>query len=91
MPILKGSKKALRQTRKRTKVNKIKKNSLREAIQKLKKDKKESLLREVYKQTDKAVKSGIIHKNKAARIKSAASKLVPAKTVKKSTPKTKSK
>lgn len=91
MPILKGAKKALRQTRKRTKVNKIKKNSLQEAIQRLKKEKKESLLREVYKQTDKAVKSGVIRKNKAARIKSAASKLIPVKTIKKSTPKAKSK
>lgn len=91
MPILKGAKKALRQTKSRSQSNSIKKTALRSALMRLRKEKKVVLLNEVYKLADKAAKAGVIHKNKAARIKSAASKLVPTSIAKKTSSKTKSK
>lgn len=89
MPILKGAKKALRQSKKRARVNLLRKKALQSAVKKLKKEKKANVLTEVYRLADKAAKIGVIHKNKAARIKRAASKLVPAQAIKKSAPKTK--
>lgn len=90
MPIIQSAKKALKQSKKRTKTNQAKKFALHTAFRQLKKEKKPSLLKKVYQLADKAAKDHIIHKNKAARIKRSASKLIPAQTIKKPTPKTKS-
>ncbi len=80
----KSAKKRIRQTKKRTLVN----ERYREGIKKLKKqirravEKKESekkikeLLQEFYSIVDKAAKRHVIHKNKAARLKSRITKSV---------------
>jgi len=75
MPILKNAKKAQRQTKKRTMANKIKKESLRTKIADFKKSKGKSSLENISSLIDKMVKSGIIHKNKAGRIKSNLAKI----------------
>lgn len=54
---------------------------MQSAVKKLKKEKKANVLTEVYRLADKAAKIGVIHKNKAARIKRAASKLVAKSTI----------
>lgn len=83
MPIIKGATKALRQTKKRTYLNQAKVLALRQELAKFKKSKKPTALARIYQLVDKMAKTGVIHKNKAARIKSSASKLVSVRPAKK--------
>lgn len=76
MPIIKSAKKALRQTRTRTEANKQKKQTLKQEIKKFKVSKDQKSLNLIFSLADKAVKSGILHKNKAKRIKSSLSKII---------------
>lgn len=75
MPITKSAKKALRQTRRRTVKNKNWKQKLKSAIKKAETQKSKETISYAFKIIDKAAKVGIIHKNKAGRIKSRISKL----------------
>jgi len=77
MPIKKAAKKSLRQTKKRTLKNKAIKENYKNLVKKAKKEitakKKDPIaktLSEIATAVDKAAKRGVIHKNKAARIKS---------------------
>ncbi|MDD5032909.1 MAG: 30S ribosomal protein S20 [Candidatus Pacebacteria bacterium] len=86
MPITKSAKKALRQSLKRKNANRKKKEALKGKIKDIKKllsqDKKGealNLLPEAYKAIDKAVKTGVIKKNLAARKKSGLAKKVSSK------------
>lgn len=79
MPIIKNAKKALRKTQKRTISNKLQKTVLKAEIAKSFKEKDTKNLSRLFSLTDKAVKKGIIHKNKAGRIKSKLSKLLEIK------------
>jgi small subunit ribosomal protein S20 len=83
MPITKSAKKALRQNRKRKLRNIADKKKIKELTKKVKflasqKNKKEGekFLPQIYKALDKAAKTGVIKKNKAARKKSRITKLV---------------
>jgi small subunit ribosomal protein S20 len=91
MPVIKSARKKLRQDKKRQKRNNEVKLAFRDAIKVAQKSKTADKVTKAVKLTDKAVKSKLIHKNKAARIKSRLSKLVkssPAKaTVEKVAPK----
>ncbi len=79
MPVTKSAKKKLRQDKKRTLENKKVKNLLRVAIKKGRKNPSEKNIVQATKLIDKAVKKYIIHKNKAARLKSSLSKLASKK------------
>lgn len=88
MPVIKSAKKKLRRDRKIEKINKLFKNKFAKAIKEAKKSKTNEKIKIAVRLTDIATKKRIIHKNKAARIKSSLSKLsVKNKTTKKS-PKT---
>lgn len=76
MPITKSAQKALRQTRKRTKTNKEWKEKLKDAVKKAQIQKSKEAISYAFKIVDKSAKVGIVHKNKAARIKSKISKLL---------------
>jgi small subunit ribosomal protein S20 len=82
MPITSSAKKALRQSLKRKERNLKRKKAYKNALKKLMKmaisNKKEAsdFLPQVYKTIDKAAKTNVIAKNKAARLKSKASRLV---------------
>ncbi len=84
MPNIKSAKKKLRQDKKRTKINeryrieikKTKKAVRKAAESKAGKKKIEELLTKFYSIVDKAAKRHVIHKNKAARLKSRITKLV---------------
>jgi small subunit ribosomal protein S20 len=87
MPITKSAQKALRQSETRRLRNLQKKNSYKNAVKVVKKlitegKKKEAgeSLAKAFKAIDKAAKSGVIKKNKAARLKSGASRLLKEKT-----------
>lgn len=75
MPILKSAKKKLRQDKKRTGVNKIYRKNLRQAVKLARKEKSAKAIKLAYSALDKAAKKKVIHKNKAARLKSRLMKL----------------
>jgi small subunit ribosomal protein S20 len=86
MPNTKSAEKALRQSRRRQLRNSSKKNAYKNAMKEFKKlftagkmKEAEELIRKVYKKVDKAAKSGVIKKNKAARLKSRAAKMLKTK------------
>jgi small subunit ribosomal protein S20 len=86
MPVIKSAKKKLKQDRKREKLNNQVKLNYRNALKEAKKSKTSEKVRQAVKLVDKAAKKGIIHKNKAARIKSSLSKLAkPVTKVKQKT------
>src|SRR5437667_233334 len=76
MPAIKSAKKKLRQDKKRALQNKRVKEVMKKAIKTAKDKPTEESVRLAVKTTDKAAKVFIIHKNKAARIKSSLSKLI---------------
>jgi len=87
MPITKSAKKALRQSFSRRARNLRRKNTYKAAVKELSKlasagNKKgaEELLPKVYKSIDKAAKTNVISKNKAARLKSSATHLLQKTT-----------
>ena len=85
MPLTKQAKKKLRKDIKREKENLKLKNKFKKTVKKTKESLTPKSLTEASKVIDKAAKKGIIHKNKAARIKSRLAhaktpvKVVPAK------------
>lgn len=79
MPIIKSANKKLRQDKKRTLRNKRLESLFKKMVKDAKKNPSKENLQKAASITDKAAKKNIIHKNKAARIKSSLSKLVVQK------------
>jgi small subunit ribosomal protein S20 len=79
MPVTKTAKRALRGSKKKLNVNTSIRASLEAAIRIAKKSKTVEKVANAIKLADRAAKKNTIHKNKAARIKSMLSKLMPAK------------
>ncbi len=87
MPNIKSAEKRVRQIKTRTLRNRALKSRLKTfrknvqtAVEDGSKEDAESKLRLFFKSVDKAAKQNVIHKNAAARYKSAMSKLVAAKS-----------
>lgn len=76
MPVLKHAKKKLRQDKKRTATNKKVKDLYKDLVKAAKANPTKETVSKAFQGIDKATKSFIIHKNKAARLKSSLSKLV---------------
>jgi small subunit ribosomal protein S20 len=89
MPVTKTAKRALRGSKRKQKVNKSIIAKLEIAMREAKLSKKTSAVQKAVSLLDRANKKKVIHKNKAARIKSQLSKLVRpiAKPKKKTTSK----
>lgn len=91
MPVTKSAKRALRKDRKRTLINRLIKKRFKKAIKTFKKEATPENYRLVTSFLDRAAKKHVIHKNKAARLKSRLAKILkktgaktqksPAKTV----------
>jgi small subunit ribosomal protein S20 len=81
MPVTKTAKRALRSSKRKEDTNKLIKTKLDVAIRLAKEGSKEKV-REAISLADRAAKKKIIHKNKAARIKSSLSKYLPKKSSK---------
>ena len=86
MPNTKSAKKALRQNARKRARNITRKSNLKKVIKQYKKliaakkiEEAREQLPSVYKQLDKSVKTNLIMANKAARLKSQLSKLLPKK------------
>ncbi len=80
MPIIKSAKKALKQTRKRTAANKSQKRVLKDKIVAYQKHQDLKGLRAIFSLADKLAKTGAIHPNKAAHLKSRLSHLLKEKS-----------
>ncbi|HKB88187.1 MAG TPA: 30S ribosomal protein S20 [Patescibacteria group bacterium] len=87
MPVTKTAKRALRGSRAKEIVNKLTISKLEAAIRVARKTKSQDKVVKAVSLADRAAKRKVIHKNKAARIKSQMAKLMtlktPAKTTKK--------
>ena len=76
MPVTKTAKRALRAAKRKALVNKKILAGLEVAVRKAQKDKKGESVKKAISLADRAAKKHIIHKNKAARIKSSLAKLL---------------
>lgn len=76
MPILSSALKALRQTKRKTAINRPVKSRAKSMVDTMRKAPDLANLRKAFSAVDRAVKRHIIHKNKAARVKSQLSKLL---------------
>ena len=85
MPVIKSAIKKLRIDKKRTFHNNILRNTLESAIKKAEKETRDfEVIKKAQSLLDKAVKNGLVHKNKAARIKAKlAKKVKPTLLIKK--------
>ncbi len=79
MPQTKSAKKALRKDRRRAKINILVKKNLKRAVSLARKKKSQEAFRKASSLLDQAAKKKIIHKNKAARLKSRLAKLIEEK------------
>lgn len=77
MPITKTAKRALRASDKKRQVNLLISKKFEIAVRTAKKSKSSKDITTAFSFIDRAVKNKIIHKNKAARLKSSLSKLLP--------------
>lgn len=75
MPVTKSAKRALRGSKRKETVNKVVIKNLEASLRLAKNTKKTKEIAQAISLTDRAVKKNLIHKNKAARIKSTLSKL----------------
>jgi small subunit ribosomal protein S20 len=82
MPIIASAKKRVRTTNKATVRNSKTKRSLKGALKVFTKSPSAKSISNVQSQLDRAAKKGVIHKNKAARLKSKAAKKAKAAGVK---------
>jgi small subunit ribosomal protein S20 len=78
MPLLKHAKKKLRQDKKRTLQNKAVKVLYRGLLKDARKEATAENVSKAFQAIDKAAKHHLVHKNKAARLKSSLSKLLGA-------------
>jgi len=83
MPVTLSAKKALRRDQHRAKINLKIRRQYKEALKKAKKSRTKKAFIEACSSLDKAVKKKVIHRNKAARLKSRLTKLL--KTAKQKT------
>src|SRR5258708_31116516 len=81
MPVIKSAKKKLRKDKKRTLRNNKIRTLLDAVLKKARKNPSVKTIQQAAKIADKAAKNKLIHKNKAARIKSTLSKLIAGKKV----------
>lgn len=79
MPIIKSAKKKQRADRLKEKRNNLFRNLLKQTLKSAKKSPTSVNISKATKILDKMAKKNLIHANKAARIKSALSKLAPRK------------
>jgi small subunit ribosomal protein S20 len=77
MPVTKTAKRALRGSAKKESVNKIIVSSLEASVRAARKSKTAEKILKAFSLADRAAKKKVIHKNKAARIKSQLAKLLP--------------
>lgn len=79
MPNIRSAKKKMRQDVKRTKKNDVYMSKVKKMMKNISKSKEKvtaATVKKAYSTIDKAAKSKVLHKNKAARLKSKVSRLI---------------
>lgn len=76
MPITAGAIRKQRADRRRAVVNQRSKNLLKEVVAAMRRKPTKTHLRELYVRLDRATKTGVVHRNKAGRLKSRLARLV---------------
>lgn len=76
MPVIKQAIKKVRQDKRKTQINLKVKTAFKKAVSGFRKAPTAAGLKNVYKLLDRAAKTNVIHRNKAARLKSRLSKLI---------------
>lgn len=76
MPIIKSAIRKLKADKRKSAINLRVKSAMKQAISDSRKKPSEKKLKEVFSKLDRAVKDNLIHKNKAARLKSRLSSLL---------------
>jgi small subunit ribosomal protein S20 len=79
MPITLGAIRKQRADKRKAVVNLRVKSGLREVVAQMRKKPSKAILATVFRRLDRAAKSGVVHENKAARLKSRLSKLLTKK------------
>jgi|APSaa5957512576_1039674.scaffolds.fasta_scaffold49990_2 small subunit ribosomal protein S20 len=79
MPIIKSAKKKLKQDKFRTAVNRVYRNRIKETLKEAREKKTKKAVEAAYSALDRGAKKRVIHKNKAARLKSRLVKLIKRK------------
>lgn len=79
MPVTKQAIKKVRQDRRKTTQNAVVKKNYKKAVAEYRKKPEKAKLSGVYKALDTAAKTNVIHKNKAARLKSRLNKMLSVK------------
>ena len=79
MPITKSAIRKLRADKRKAKVNLKVRRALKEAVAQMRKKPSAKNLTAMFSRADRAAKSGVIHKNKASRLKSRLSALIAKK------------
>lgn len=74
MPIIKSAKKRVRSSARKQESNTPYRTAYKAAVKKARVEKKDENVVAAYKALDKAAKKGVIHQNKAARLKSSVGK-----------------
>jgi small subunit ribosomal protein S20 len=81
MPVTKSATKALRRDNRRQQVNRKIRASLKKSLDSAKSDRNLKNISIAYSTLDKAAKKGVVHANRAARLKASLSRLIkPAKS-----------
>ena len=84
MPVTKTARRALRGSKRKGQINSLILSRLEIAVRKARTSKTKELILKAISLSDRASKKKVIHKNKAARIKSSLAKLLPKRTSSKS-------
>lgn len=79
MPVIKQAIKKVRQDKRKTVINALRKGAYKKAVSAYRKSPSAEALKKAYVALDKAAKINVIHKNKASRLKSRLSKALAAK------------
>lgn len=79
MPIIKSAKKKARRDQRKRTINLVHKLALKKAIKEARQELSSDSLRTAQKALDKSVRKRLIHKNKAARLKSRLARQLKAK------------
>lgn len=76
MPVIASAEKKMRQDRKRTKINRSRKESVKNLLKEARKNPNSDSYKKAQSAIDKLAKTKVIHKNKASRLKSRLAALV---------------
>lgn len=79
MPVLPSAKKALRRDQRRESINKPVRSRMKKALRQAREKPTKKNSDAAYSAVDRAAKKGVIHSNKAARIKSRLQKFIKSK------------